>query len=51
MIRPFDRKFEFPAEGPMRSAYGKDMVLVIPFSCEVRLKCIALISGDDGEAP
>ena len=27
------------------------MVLVIPFQCEVRVKCIALISGDDGEAP
>ena len=27
------------------------MVLVIPFTCEVRVKCISLVGGDDGEAP
>ena len=27
------------------------MVVVIPFTCEVRVKGICLIGGDDGEAP
>ena len=27
------------------------MVIVIPFNCEVRVKSICMISGDDGEAP
>ena len=27
------------------------MVIKIPFTCEVRVKCICLIGGDDGEAP
>ena len=27
------------------------MVIVIPFTAEIRVKCICLISGDDGEAP
>ena len=39
------------SKGPVKSGYGKDMVFVIPFSAEVRVKCICLIGGDDGEAP
>ena len=27
------------------------MVIVIPFTAEIRVNCICLISGDDGEAP
>ena len=50
MFRPIDNKYDF-SQGPVKSGSGKDMVIVIPFSCEVRVKCICLISGDDGEAP
>ena len=39
------------SNGPVKSGYGKDMVIVIPFTCEVRVKCICLVGGDDGEAP
>ena len=50
VVRKFDDKFDF-SKGPLKSGSGKDMVLVIPFTCEVRVKCIALIGGDDGESP
>ena len=50
VIRSFENKMDF-SKGPLKSGYGKDMVIKIPFTCEVRVKCIALISGDDGEAP
>ena len=39
------------SKGPVKSGYEHDMVFVIPFTAEVRVKCICLISGDDGEAP
>ena len=50
IIRPFHKKFDF-SKGPLRSGYGVDMVIKIPFNCEVRVKSICFISGDDGEAP
>ena len=50
VIRPIENKLDF-SKGPLKSGYGKDMVLVIPFTCEVRVKCICLIGGDEGEAP
>ena len=50
VIRKFDDKMDF-SKGPLKSGSGKDMVLVIPFTCEVRVKVIALIGGDDGESP
>lgn len=50
VIRMFDNKFDF-SKGPLKSGSGKDMVIVIPFTCEVRVKCIALVGGDDGESP
>ena len=50
VVRPFEKKFDFE-KGPLKSGSGKDMVLVIPFKCEVRVKSICFISGDDGEAP
>ena len=50
MLRPIDKKFDF-SKGPVKSGSGKDMVIVIPFTAEIRVKCICLISGDDGEAP
>ena len=50
VVRPIEKKMDFE-KGPLRSGYGKDMVIVIPFTCEVRVKCICLIGGDDGEAP
>ena len=39
------------SKGPVKSGYGTDMVIVIPFTAEVRVKCICLIGGDDGESP
>ena len=50
VIRPQIEKMDF-SKGPLKSGYGKDMVIKIPFTCEVRVKVINLISGDDGEAP
>ena len=50
VIRKYDDKFFFE-KGPLKSGSGKDMVIVIPFTCEVRVKCISLIGGDDGESP
>ena len=50
IVRPLENKNDY-SNGSLRSGYGKDMVLVIPFSCEVRVKSICLIGGDDGEAP
>ena len=50
VIRPIASKLDF-LNGPLKSGYGKDMVIVIPFTCEVRIKAICFIGGDDGEAP
>ncbi len=50
VIRSYENKYNFE-NGQLKSGYGKDMVLVIPFTCEVRVKCISLVGGDDGEAP
>ena len=50
VFRPVNDKFNF-ADGLVKSGSGKDMVIVIPFTCEVRVKCISLIGGDDGESP
>jgi len=49
-FREINNKMDF-SKGPVKSGYGTDMVFVIPFSAEVRVKCICLIGGDDGEAP
>ena len=38
-------------KGILRSGYGKDMVIVIPFHMEVRVKAVCMVGGDDGEAP
>jgi hypothetical protein len=35
----------------LTSAYGKDLVIVIPFNSEVRIKSIIVIGGDEGTAP
>ena len=50
MIRSYENKYNFE-NGQLKSGYGKDMVLVIPFTCEVRVKCVSIIAGDEGEAP
>ena len=50
VVRPLQEKFNFE-KGPLKSGYGKDMVIVIPFTCEVRVKCVSLIGGDDNESP
>ena len=50
IIRPIADKMNFE-KGNLRSGYGKDMVIVIPFTCEVRVKSVCMIGGDDGEAP
>ena len=50
-VRPLDKKMDI--KNPcLRSGYGKDMVIVIPFTCEVRLKSICIMTPPgDGEAP
>ena len=35
----------------MKSGYGKDMVLVVPFTGEIRLQSIELIGGTEGDSP
>ena len=50
IVRPLELKNNY-GDNILRSGYGKDMVIVIPFNCEVRVKSICMISGDDGEAP
>ena len=50
VFRPIDQKMDF-SKGIVKSGYGKDMVIKITFTCEVRVKCICLIGGDEGEAP
>ena len=50
IVRSLEDKTKF-GDNILRSGYGKDIVVVIPFNCEVRVKSICLISGDDGEAP
>ena len=50
VFRPIENKMDF-SNGPVKSGYGTDMVFVIPFTAEVRVKCICLIGGDDGESP
>ena len=50
VVRPLNERYNFE-KGPLKSGYGKDMVIVIPFTCEVRVKCICLIGGDDNESP
>lgn len=51
IVRPLEDKNKGPEGAVLRSGYGKDMVIVVPFSCEVRVKSIIMISGDNGEAP
>ena len=50
IVRPLELKNNF-GDKVLRTGYGKDMVIVIPFNCEVRVKSICMVSGDDGEAP
>ena len=50
VVRPFREKLPF-GDKLLKSGYGKDVVVVIPFTCEVRVKSISLVAGDDGEAP
>merc|ERR1712070_738488 len=50
VFRRIQNQMDF-TDGPVKSGSGKDMVIVVPFKCEVRVKSICLISGDDGEAP
>ena len=50
IVRPLEDKNKY-GDNILKSGYGKDMVIVIPFNCEVRVKSICMVSGDDGEAP
>ena len=49
VIRPISEKLE--DQGQIESAYGKDLVVSIPFDGEVKLKAIMVAAGDDGSAP
>ena len=50
VFRPIEEKYDF-SKGPVKSGSGKDMVIVVPFNCLVRVKAVILIGGDDGESP
>ena len=35
----------------MKADYGTELVVKIPFNCEVKVKAICVAGGNDGEAP
>jgi hypothetical protein len=39
------------SKGVTQSAYGKDLVVYIPFNGEIKIKAICVIGGEDGTAP
>ena len=45
ILRPFDERMNFD-RGDLVSGYGPELVMVIPFTHEVRLKSITLIPND-----
>ena len=51
VIRPMADKLDNSGGPPITSAYGPDLVLVIPFNSEVKVKTILVIGGDEGRAP
>lgn len=49
-MRPFkDRKND--SIPPTRSSHGKELVIYIPFTGEIRIKSVCVIGGEDGTAP
>ena len=50
MIRPHADKFDF-SQGVTRSGHGKDLVVFVPFTGEIKVKTICVIGGEDGTAP
>ena len=53
MFRPYDDRMAFKNDSTIatQSDYGPNMVVVIPFKGEVRIKSINIIGGPDGSAP
>ena len=53
MLRPFDDKMKFREDSSIgtESDYGPELVVVIPFSGEMRVKSICVIGDGDGQAP
>lgn len=39
------------SQGVCQSGYGKDLVVYIPFTGEIKVKAIIIIGGEDGTAP
>lgn len=39
------------SKGVVQSGYGKDVVVFVPFTGEVRVKAVIVIGGDEGTAP
>lgn len=50
VIRPLEDRMDF-SKGVCQSAYGKDLVVYIPFNGEIKVKAIIVIGGDEGSAP
>ena len=51
IVRPLDKKLVYQEDDIVWSAYGKDLVLYIPFNGEIRMKAICVIGGEEGSAP
>jgi len=47
IIRPIEEKMDF-SSGVVESAYGRDLVVSIPFGGEVKVKALIVIGGDEG---
>ena len=45
ILRPFDNRNDY-SNGDLESGYGSELVIVIPFTHEVRLKAISLIPNE-----
>lgn len=50
ILRPLDEKMNFN-DKVCESAYGKDLVVFVPFNGEIKIKAVIVIGGDEGTAP
>jgi len=50
-VRPADKKLVYDEDDIVWSAYGKDLVMFIPFNGEIKVKSICVIGGENGSAP
>jgi len=50
VLRPIEDRMDF-SKGICQSAYGKDLVVFIPFNGEIKIKAVIVIGGEEGSAP